>query len=68
MTLNRKIWLSSFFVMILMLTSCSDKSTSPPPSSNQGTRDNTPMVLEPVASGDEVIGNQKITFDISHKN
>ena len=48
-----------------LLTGCSSPSHKEPPS-KKGTRDNTPYVLQPQASGEKTIGNSKITFDLSH--
>lgn len=48
-----------------LLTGCSSPNHKEPPS-KKGTRDNTPYVLQPQASGEKTIGNSKITFDLSH--
>ena len=34
----------------------------------KGTRDNTPVILEPLANGTTTIGNDKIIFDLSNSN
>lgn len=34
----------------------------------KGTRDNTPVILEPLAKGTTTIGNDKIIFDLSNSN
>lgn len=56
-----------FFISLfsLLLISCSPKSQPP---TTKGTRDNTPIVLVPEASGTKTIGNERITFDLSYSH
>ncbi len=49
-----------------MLLGCSSKENEPQPT--KGSRDNTPVILEPVATQTVTIGNETICFDLSHCN
>lgn len=55
----------SLFISIfsLLLISC---SSSQPSSNTKTIRDNTPSVLEPQADALNTIGNETVTFDLSH--
>jgi len=55
----------SYLFIFLLLVGCSSQP-QPEPKPEKGSRDNTPVVLEPQASGEKIIGNSKITFDLSH--
>lgn len=46
----------------------SGQSASETPPLSTGTRDNTPLVLTPVASGEITYGNDYITLDVSHSD
>ena len=63
MTITKRCLMLCLSIAFL-LTGCS--SPHEEPSSQKGTRDNTPTILQPQASGEKTIGNQKITFDLSH--
>ncbi len=64
MKINKNIFFSYFLTMLLLLSGCQSRSMTI--TKGNGTRDNTPVVLKPVASGQKTIGNKKIIFDISH--
>lgn len=49
-------------ILSLLLIGCEDTAKPKP----KGTRDNTPVVLEPTAPQTNCIGNDKVTFDISN--
>ena len=59
-----------FFSCLLALSLCAgcDKKSSPSTDEKKpkGSRDNTPVVLEPVWQEKKQIGNDKITFDLSN--
>lgn len=50
--------------LCFLLTACSSQQEKT--QNTKGTRDNTPTVLEPQATGKKTIGNDKITFDLSN--
>ena len=52
------------FIIIFLLIGCT--SSKQKSEKKEGTRDNTPVVLTPVASGEKTIGNSKLIFDLSH--
>ncbi len=57
-----------FFICLtffsLLITGCSTEKKP----AKQGTRDNTPAVLTPVADNQKTIGNNKVIFDLSHSS
>ena len=62
---DKKRFFLSYLFIFLLLVGCSSQP-QPEPKPEKGSRDNTPVVLEPQASGEKIIGNSKITFDLSH--
>lgn len=64
--LKRIIILSCILALILLSGCSSGQDNNQPIKKGNGSRDNTPIVLEPQASNEKTIGNNKITFDISH--
>lgn len=66
--LNKCFLLSILLSFFLVLSGCSSQSQQTEIVKGNGTRDNTPTVLEPQASGEKTIGNDKIIFDISHSD
>lgn len=64
---NKYFLFSIFISLFLILSGCSQETNKTIVKGN-GTRDNTPIILEPKASGTKTIGNDKIIFDISHTN
>jgi len=63
--INQRFLLSICLSLFFVLTGCSQETKKEIVKGN-GTRDNTPIILEPEASGEVTFGNDKITFDISH--
>lgn len=55
----------SCLLSLIILSGCSNQSNEPP-KKGKGTRNNTPIILKPQADGETTIGNNKITFDLSH--
>ena len=75
--IHKKLSFALFFLLLagILLCGCSGGSNEIPdefkgekqPPIRSGTpRDNTPKVLTPVASGDNVLGNETIIVDASH--
>lgn len=58
---NKFLFFISLFSFLLI--SCTPDKQIP---TTKGTRDNTPIVLTPQADGIETIGNERITYDLSH--
>lgn len=54
------------FIVTFLLIGCT--SSKQETENKEGTRDNTPVVLIPEASGEKTIGNSQITFDLSHSD
>lgn len=50
--------------LCILMAGCS--SDNPSSQGTEGTRDNTPSVLETLPDNKKTIGNNKITFDVSH--
>ena len=65
MKIDKRIISLFFIVMIFVLSGCNG-GDSQSVKQGSGSRDNTPIVLEPKASGENIIGNEKIIFDISN--
>lgn len=53
-----------FITLCLLLSACS--SDKPSSNTGNGTRNNTPIILETLADAKATFGNNKITFDVSH--
>ena len=58
-------WILFILPFFIMVAGCSS-SAKKPIQKGQGTRDNTPVDLEPQPSGKKTLGNEKIIFDVSH--
>lgn len=59
-----KQYLIISFIISFFMTGCSN--TNETKQKTQGSRDNTPIILIPEATGEKTIGNNKITFDLSN--
>ncbi len=75
--IHKKLSFALFFLLLtgILLCGCSGdskelpkefKGEKQPPIQSGTPRDNTPKVLTPVASGDNVLGNETIIVDASH--
>lgn len=53
-------------LIIFFMTGCSKNDDQQ--QAKKGTRDNTPVILEPLINGTTTIGNDKIIFDLSNSN
>lgn len=59
--------LLAFFCILSLLTALSDcRKAADTEAGSSGSRDNTPQVLVPTAPGTSVIGNERISLDISN--
>lgn len=58
MKIDKRIISLFFIVMIFVLSGCNG-GDSQSVKQGSGSRDNTPIVLEPKASGENIIGNEK---------
>ncbi|MEG0366767.1 MAG: transglutaminase-like domain-containing protein [Coprobacillus sp.] len=66
MKAKRFFFFSCFISLCLSVSGCASDTPSAKP--GNGTRDNTPVVLEPLADNQKTFGNNKITFDVSHSD